>query len=238
MQIVQISKNCVGKEETMFTGIVEEIGIIKSIVKSRSSFKLTIKAKKVLTDIKLGDSIAVNGICLTAENISTTTFAADVMSETLARSSLNLLKQGEKVNLERAMPINGRFGGHIVSGHIDGVGTITGREEDGNAVWITIKTDKNILKYIVQKGSIAIDGISLTIAHIDIECFKVSIIPHTMNQTTLLDKSVGNNVNLECDVVGKYIEKLIGFESSSDAKQSGGCEKTKIDEGFLRMNGF
>ncbi|WP_304341358.1 riboflavin synthase [Metaclostridioides mangenotii] len=222
----------------MFTGIVEEIGTIKNIVKSRSSFKLTIKAKKVLTDIKLGDSIAVSGICLTAENISTTTFAADVMSETLARSSLNLLKQGDKVNLERAMPINGRFGGHIVSGHIDGVGTITGREEDGNAVWIKIKADENILKYVVLKGSIAIDGISLTIAHVDMESFKVSIIPHTMSQTTLLDKSVGNNVNLECDVVGKYIEKLIGFKSGSDAKESVSCKKTKIDEGFLKINGF
>lgn len=233
----------------MFTGIVEEIGNVKSVIKNKSLFRLTIDAKRVLTDIKLGDSIAVNGICLTAENISSSSFTADVMSETLHRSTLKSIKQGDKVNLERAMSAKGRFGGHIVSGHIDGAGTISSREDDGNAVWITIKADREILKYIVQKGSIAIDGISFTVAYIDTECFKVSVIPHTMSQTILLGKGVGSIVNLECDVIGKYVEKLIGFtdEFNDSISQYTGIHKSNIscrevnpsiDIDFLRKNGF
>ncbi len=215
----------------MFTGIIEEIGIIKKIEKSGVSCKLTIGASKVLEGSQVGDSIAVNGVCLTATSIGSGIFTADVMAETMRRSSLGSLASGSAVNLERAMAADGRFGGHIVSGHIDGTGTIADTKREGNAVWVTVNCGGDLLKYIIEKGSIAIDGISLTVAYVDDKCFKVSIIPHTGSETTLLTKKPGDVVNLENDVIGKYVEKLLGFGSTAK-------KESKITSSFLADNGF
>lgn len=194
----------------MFTGIVEEVGRVQSIRREPANAVLTIAASKVLEDVHLGDSIAVCGVCLTVTSFTASAFTADVMHETLNRSSLGALKPGSPVNLERAMPANGRFGGHIVSGHIDGTGRITRIRPDGNAVWYTISATPSLLRYIVEKGSIAIDGISLTVAQVTGRDFSVSIIPHTQGQTTLSARRVGDTVNLETDCIGKYVEKLLG----------------------------
>lgn len=217
----------------MFTGIIEEIGTIKSINSTGISSQLCISANKILEDTKIGDSIAVNGVCLTVTSIKSNLFTADVMAETLRRSNLGSLVPQSKVNLERAMPANGRFGGHIVSGHIDGTGTIVETKPEGNAVWIKINCSDNLLKYIIHKGSITIDGISLTVAKVTDSDFSVSIIPHTAENTTLLQKKSGDVVNLENDVVGKYIEKLLSFQKIDEQKP-----QSKITEEFLRQNGF
>lgn len=193
----------------MFTGIIEEKGMISRIMKTASQAILTIKAKKVMEDIHIGDSIAVNGICLTVTSFSANEFQADVMHETLDRTSLKMLKPGSSVNLERAMAAGGRFGGHMVSGHIDGTGRITDIKEDSLAIWYTIETSPEILHYIVEKGSIAIDGISLTVAKVTQTTFAVSTIPHTRVVTTLGERRAGDLVNLENDIVGKYVEKFI-----------------------------
>lgn len=215
----------------MFTGIVEEIGTVVDFEASQNVLRIKVQASKVLEETYLGDSISTNGVCLTVTDIGKNYFYADVMGETVRRSNLGTLKKGDKVNLERAMAANSRFGGHIVSGHIDGKGKITSYEKEGNAVWITIDTGKEVLKYIVEKGSIAIDGISLTVAYVDEKKFKVSIIPHTSEETTLLKKKIGEEVNLECDVIGKYVEKLLGFNKKNDEKKS-------ITMDFLINNGF
>lgn len=194
----------------MFTGIVEEVGRVQSIRREPANAVLTIAASKVLEDVHLGDSIAVCGVCLTVTSFTASAFTADVMHETLNRSSLGALKPGSPVNLERAMPANGRFGGHIVSGHIDGTGRITRIRPDGNAIWYTVSATPSLLRYIVEKGSIAIDGISLTVAAVTGRDFSVSIIPHTQGQTTLSARRVGDTVNLETDCIGKYVEKLLG----------------------------
>ncbi|MDD6190393.1 MAG: riboflavin synthase [Firmicutes bacterium] len=212
----------------MFTGIIEEIGVINSIGKGSASAVLTINASTVLEDVHLGDSIAVNGVCLTVTGFSGSSFTADVMHETLNRSSLGSLRTGSKVNLERAMSANGRFGGHIVSGHIDGTGKITDIKRDDNAVWYTISANSDILRLIVEKGSVAIDGISLTVAYVDERCFKVSIIPHTLDKTTLALRKKTDIVNLENDCIGKYVEKLVG-----PYKKTG-----SITREFLLQNGF
>ncbi len=192
----------------MFTGIIEETGEIVSIEAGAKSFKLTIRADVIFGDLKTGDSVAVNGVCLTAAQINGNTFTADVMPQTVRNSSLGALSRGGRVNLERAMLLNGRFGGHIVLGHIDGTGKILRTRREDNAVWVTIAAPENITKYIADKGSIAVDGISLTAAEVFDGGFSVSIIPHTGSETTLLDKRAGDIVNLECDIIGKYIEKL------------------------------
>lgn len=214
----------------MFTGIIEEVGKINSIKINGKSAKISILASKVLEDTKLGDSISTNGVCLTVTNLDKNTFEADVMTETMNRTNLSSLKTGSSVNLERAMIANGRFGGHIVSGHVDGTGVIENYKKDENATWVTISADDEILKYVVEKGSICIDGISLTVAYVDDRCFKVSIIPHTGDETTLLKNQIGGVVNLECDVIGKYVEKLLGFQKKE--------KKSNISEDFLRSNGF
>lgn len=217
----------------MFTGIVEEIGVIQGIKNGEKSSKLVIKANKVLGKTILGDSICTNGVCLTVTNITGNIFEADVMSETLRRSNIGQLSIGSKVNLESALTLESRLGGHIVSGHIDGVGEIISLVKDDNATWVSIKASPDILKYIVEKGSIAIDGISLTVAYIDNEMFKVSIIPHTSQETILLNKKLGETVNIECDVIGKYVEKLLGLGSKNRV-----VKKESIGETFLRENGF
>lgn len=215
----------------MFTGIVEETGSIKNIKRGAASAELTIEASKVLEDVSLGDSIAVNGVCLTVTDFSGRMFTADVMHETLNRSSLGALRPGSPVNLERAMKADGRFGGHIVSGHIDGTGHISSISRDDNAIWYTIDTAGDILRYIVEKGSIAIDGISLTVASVDESSFKVSIIPHTAANTILAVKKAGDVVNLENDIIGKYVEKLMKTAENE-------TEDSSITEAFLIENGF
>lgn len=214
----------------MFTGIIEEVGTVKAVKRSGTSSFIEIQAKKVLEDVHLGDSIAVNGVCLTVTHCDGSIFRADVMNETLSRSSLGSLTTGSPVNLERAMAADGRFGGHIVSGHIDGTGTVSDIRNDGIAVWYTITAPPELLRYIVEKGSIAIDGISLTVAKVTDTSFSVSIIPHTAAQTILGTKKTGDMVNLENDIIGKYVEKLM--KPAEAAPQSG------ITMEFLAKNGF
>lgn len=217
----------------MFTGIIEEVGVIDSIKKGTRSSKLWISGEKIFEDLKLGDSVAVNGVCLTVSHFKGKIFEADVMSETLSRSSLGNLKVGSSVNLERAMAANGRFGGHIVSGHIDGVGSIFKMQRDDNAVWIGIKTDMKLSRYIIEKGSIAIDGISLTVARESEGEFWVSIIPHTGAETTLLKKQLGDIVNLENDVIGKYVERFVNYKA-----KEGIIKTSTITRDFLVKSGF
>ncbi len=193
----------------MFTGIVEEIGTIKQIQRGKNSAFITIGAERVLDETKIGDSIAVNGVCLTVTGLLAGAFVADVMHETLNRSTLAGISSGNHVNLERAMPANGRFGGHIVAGHIDGTGKIIQIQKDDTAIWFTIQAKPPVMRYIVEKGSIAVDGISLTVAKITNETFSISAIPHTVTQTVLREKQVGDFVNLETDIVGKYVEKFV-----------------------------
>lgn len=212
----------------IFTGLVEEKGVIEKISKGTASYKLYIKADKIFSDLKIGDSVAVNGICLTATSVNYPVFSVDVMHETIRRSSLSDLTSGSYVNLERAMLANGRFGGHIVSGHVDGVGVISSFKKDDIAVWITIDAKPEIMKYIVEKGSITLDGVSLTIADVSQKNFSVSIIPHTAEETILLSKKKGDKINIECDIIGKYVEKLLGLKKS----------ESKITKEFLFENGF
>ena len=225
----------------IFTGIVEETGKIESVANGNKSAIITIIANKVLKGTKIGDSIAVNGVCLTVTSISGNKFTADVMAETIRRSSLDTLKHGSKVNLERAMAADGRFGGHIVSGHIDGTGVIRSLEREDNAVWVEIETPDKLLKYIVEKGSIAIDGISLTVAKLTDDSFSVSVIPHTGEETTLLAKKPGDIVNLENDIVGKYVERLMNFNNSQKSpsdNKTATSTKSNITMDFLTENGF
>ena len=214
----------------IFTGIIEELGVVKSTAINGASGCITIKAKKVLEGTQLGDSIAVNGTCLTVTSINSDGFSADVMAETVKRTSLSQVGKGDLVNLERAMILNGRFGGHIVSGHIDGTGTITKYTKEENAIWVTIKAPDEILDLIVEKGSICIDGISLTVATVSDQDFQVSIIPHTAKETTLIHKKVGSLVNLENDIVGKYIKKLMENNQEEQAKKASGLTMEMLEE--------
>ncbi|MUP37129.1 riboflavin synthase [Labilibaculum euxinus] len=218
----------------MFTGLIEEIGSIKSIQSGGKSIRLTVSARKIMDDVKLGDSIATNGICLTVVSFNSTGFSADVMPETMSRTNFGLLGAGSRVNLERALRVGDRMGGHMVSGHIDGLGEVVGREQDDNAIWVSIAAPGNILKYIVEKGSVAIDGISLTVAYVDEKIFKVSIIPLTQEDTTLTSKKKGEKVNLECDMTAKYIEKFMLHRDEESAQ----VEKSDISMNFLKENGF
>lgn len=217
----------------MFTGIIEEIGILKQIKHGVKSSILTVQAKKVLEDTNIGDSIATNGVCLTVVKLNSDSFEADVMAESLRRTNLGKLKSGDELNLERALTPTTRLGGHIVSGHVDGTGTIKSFVKEDNAVLVTINTEYNILRYIIEKGSIAIDGISLTVVSVDSEKFVVSLIPHTGEQTILLRKKAGDTVNLECDLIGKYVERLISMPPKEDSKSN-----RSLSENFLKENGF
>ena len=215
----------------MFTGIVEEIGTLKRITWGAHSAALTIQAKQVLAGTKVGDSIAVNGICLTVTNLDTSGFTADVMHETLNRSSLKGAKPGMHVNLERAMAAGGRFGGHIVSGHVDGIGTIRKISRDDNAIWYTVEASPAILRYIVEKASVTEKS------------FSVSTIPHTNAVTTLGERKEGDKVNLENDIIGKYVERLLGggmteckCPEQPDSRQK--QTESKITKEFLTQYGF
>ena len=213
----------------MFTGIIEEIGTIAKVVSRAKSSRITIKAHAIFSDLKLGDSVAVNGVCLTVNEMTTHSFTADVMHETIKHTSLVGLTKATKVNLERAMAADGRFGGHIVSGHIDSTGIIREIKQDDNALIYTIAAKPDILKYVVKKGSIAIDGVSLTVVDVDDAHFWVSIIPHTLHETVLAYRKSGNIVNLEVDILAKYIEKLMHPQ---------GVNESKITTDFLLKNGF
>ncbi len=220
----------------MFTGIIEERGRVLKLEMQGPSAKLKIAAFRVLEGTKIGDSIAVNGVCLTVTAMESDWFTADVMAETLRRSSLGNLSSGSSVNLERAMAADGRFGGHFVSGHIDGTGTILKTVADGNATWVYVSARPEILRLIVEKGSVALDGISLTVAKVTSADFAVSIIPHTGEETTLLTKKTGDIINIENDLIGKYVQKLMTAACSgvgSSADKSDG-----ITEEFLRSRGF
>ncbi len=221
----------------MFTGIIEEVGSVVSIRKGAHSCVLTVNASRVLEDAHLGDSIATNGVCLTVTSFTSHSFSADVMHETLNRSSLGSLHIGSPVNLERAMLAGGRFGGHIVSGHIDGVGTISSIKEDDNAVWYTVEAPSNILRYIIEKGSITLDGISLTVAKVTNSNFSVSIIPHTRAQTNLASKKVGDVLNLENDLVGKYVERLM-LQPIAASQEQPEQKSSGITKEFLSHYGF
>ena len=215
----------------MFTGLIEEVGALRAVRRGAHSSVLSIGARAILEDLMVGDSVAVNGVCLTATEVDAGGFTADVMHETLRRSSLAALTPGSPVNLERAMAAGGRFGGHIVSGHIDGTGTVTARRRDDNAVWYTVAAPPSLLRYIVEKGSIAIDGISLTVAEVTERYFSVSVIPHTAAVTILGGKGPGDVVNLETDVIGKYVEKLL--RPGDESGREGGLTLE-----FLARNGF
>ena len=216
----------------MFTGMVEELGTIRAIRRGASSAVLSIGAGTILDDLQVGDSVAVNGVCLTATQVDGGGFTADVMHETLDRSSLARLAPGDKVNLERAMAAGGRFGGHIVSGHIDATGTITDRRRDDNAVWYTVSAPGALLRYVVEKGSITIDGISLTVAAVEADRFSVSVIPHTAAVTVLGGKRPGDPVNLEADLIGKYVEKLLRPAQAPPVRRSA------LSLEFLAEHGF
>jgi len=215
----------------MFTGIIEEIGVVKSIKQKNKSAVIEIAAKMIIEDLKTGDSINTNGACLTVTAFNKSSFSVDVVEETIHRTNLRDLKLGLKLNLERALKITDRLGGHIVSGHIDGTGKISRIKKEGLATLITVETNPDILQYIIPKGSIAIDGISLTVVEINTNSFEVAIIPHTALITTLLNKKKGEEVNLECDIIGKYIEKLV-------LNNKIGKQKSEIDLDFLKTHGF
>lgn len=214
----------------MFTGVIEETGMIEEVQRTHDSAVLAVKCSKVLNKTKVGDSISVNGVCLTVTALQEGLFFADVMPETLRRTSLSEAGIGSKVNLERALPSDGRFGGHIVSGHIDGVAQITEITEEENATWYTVRAADTILHYIVEKGSVAIDGISLTVAAVQKECFQVSVIPHTKRETNLKDKKVGNKLNIETDMIGKYIEKFLAGKRHEQTEE--------VTAEFLIEHGF
>ena len=199
----------------MFTGIIEEVGRIKSLHRGAKSFTLEVDAKLVMEGTQVGDSIATNGVCLTVTSLTSHGFTADVMPETVQRTALGELKAGSPVNLERALSLQTRLGGHIVSGHIDGTGRISDRRQDDTALWLTIECDSCLLRYIIEKGSITIQGVSLTVARVDDRSFAVSLIPHTQAATTLHQAHVGDCVNLENDIIAKYVEKLLGVAPSS-----------------------
>lgn len=203
----------------MFTGIIEEVGRVKSLQRGTKSVRLEVEAETVMEGTLVGDSIATNGVCLTVTTLTGKGFTADVMPETVSRTSLAQLKAGSEVNLERALTLQSRLGGHIVSGHVDGTGTIINRTQDDNAVWLWISCAKQIMRYVIEKGSITIQGVSLTVAKVTEGSFAVSLIPHTQGATTLHAAKVGDVVNLENDVIAKYVEKLMGMEPEKDDAQ-------------------
>lgn len=216
----------------VFTGIVEEVGQVRHVIQGQVSGEIAVCAARVLEGTRVGDSIAVNGVCLTVTSLQADGFTADVMPETLRRSNLGGLHTGDPVDLERAMAADGRFGGHIVSGHIDGTGRIVECRREGNAVWVRIQAGTELLRLIVEKGSVAVDGISLTVASVSGQDFQVSIIPHTGSETVLLQKKPGDVVNLENDIIGKYIQRLLKPADSGDR------QKPAVTMEFLAEHGF
>lgn len=214
----------------MFTGIIEEIGTVRTVHPGSQSASLVIEAKNVLEGLKNGDSINTNGVCLTVTHFDHQSFTVDAVPETMRRTNLGELKPGSKVNLERALQLNDRLGGHMVSGHIDGTGYITEISREDNALWYTLEAGPEIMRYIILKGSVALDGISLTVAGVSDKTLQVSIIPHTAAGTTLLDKKKGDQMNIENDLMAKYIEKFL-----TTGKQH---KASAIDMNYLNKHGF
>ncbi len=215
----------------MFTGIIEELGRVRGMVSGENLYRLSIECRNIPKDLKVGDSVAVDGICLTINDFGMDGFTVDVMPETLRKSSLNSLTAGQKVNLERALKLSDRLGGHIVCGHIDGTGNICRKRIENNAVWLTLKAPAPILKYLVPQGSVAINGVSLTVASISSSDFRVSLIPLTRQITNLNLKKEGDPVNIECDVIGKYVHGLMNGISNHS-------ESNRLTVDFLKENGF
>ncbi|XEC92801.1 riboflavin synthase [Paenibacillus tarimensis] len=224
----------------MFTGLIEEIGTMRRVGRSGEAMILTIEASKVLQGVNIGDSIAINGVCLTVIQYDATSFSADVMPQTYRHTNLKDLRSGDKVNLERAMQAGGRLGGHIVQGHVDTTGAITGRQLDSNAVVFTIKpNDARVFRHLISQGSVTLDGISLTVAWSTSEVFAVSIIPHTLKETALQWKQPGETVNIETDILGKYVDHLLRFgqtEDKGDSSRDPG--KGRLTQAFLVEHGF
>lgn len=218
----------------MFTGLIEEVGKISAIRSGQNSYQFSIKANVVLEDVKIGDSICTNGACLTLTEVTSQGFTVDVMSETVEKTNFSELKIGSKVNLERALRLSDRLGGHLVSGHIDGIGKIKAIHKDDIAWRIHISASQAILDQMLDKGSIAIDGISLTIIKVKNDSFEVSIIPHTAKETTLLAKKINDTVNLETDMIGKYVQRFI----TQGTTQTDNQPKKSLDMDFLAKNGF
>ncbi|GAF65380.1 riboflavin synthase subunit alpha [Bacillus sp. TS-2] len=216
----------------MFTGIIEEKGKIEALQRNGNAMVMTIKASKVIVDVHLGDSISINGVCLTVVSFNHHHFSVDIMPETIYSTSLEGLKKGDEVNLERAMSANSRFGGHIVSGHVDGVGTILSKKREHNAVYFQISVKDSLSRYIIPKGSVAVDGISLTVFDVKDNIFTISIIPHTLQETILGSKQMGDIVNIECDIIGKYVERMLGIKQEETPSSS------KFNQTFLEENGF
>ena len=215
----------------MFTGLIEEIGTVQQIVRGKESCRLTVQCRAALDDCKIGDSIAVNGICVTVTAIGSEAFTADIMPETMRRTTLDRLRVGNAVNLERALKLSDRIGGHLVSGHVDGIGAIIGRDDEENAIRLTIEADADVARYIVVKGSVALDGVSLTVASAAGNRFAIALIPHSADATILGRKRVGDAVNIECDVIGKYVEKLLGGMPDAPRQRD-------ISLDFLQQHGF
>lgn len=214
----------------MFTGLVAELGTVQELVRHGESYHLTVAAVKVMENLKIGDSVAVNGVCLTVVKKNSHIFTADVMPETVRLTNIGLLQAGSKVNLERTLRLCDGLDGHIVTGHVEGLGTITSKKNEGIAVVINIAADKKLLRYILSKGSIAVDGISLTVVEVSESSFSVSIIPHTAAETTLGFKVPGDKVNLETDIIGKYVERMLLGKRNPDT--------SLLDEQILLENGF
>ncbi|MGN7761728.1 riboflavin synthase [Paenibacillus sp. 22594] len=221
----------------MFTGLIEEVGVLRGVTSGGEMMVLNIGASLIMNDLKIGDSVSVNGVCLTATSLGDHSFTVDVMPQTYRNSTLKELRSGSKMNLERAMAAGGRFGGHIVQGHVDGTGEIRSVKRDQNAVVFEIAPErKTLFKFIIPKGSITIDGISLTVVDTSASTFTVSIIPHTLGETVLAHKRNGDRVNIECDVLGKYVDHLLNYGS-----RSGNAEEensSRISHDFLAANGF
>ncbi len=215
----------------MFTGLIEDVGTVRELRKSANSVRLTLATRIPMDDIELGESIAVNGVCLTVVTFGNGLFTADVSPETVGRTGLAGLAIGSRVNLERALRVGARLGGHIVSGHVDTVATVSGIVEDGNAIRITFSIEPRHNRYVIEKGSVAIDGISLTVNSVTEDSFSVAIIPHTLDMTTLKDLKVGTRVNIETDIIGKYVERLLGKKPADDSN-------TGVDLDFLAKHGF
>ncbi|UTR09557.1 riboflavin synthase [Evansella sp. LMS18] len=217
----------------MFTGIIEEKGTIMDMRQTGDAIVMKISAKKILDDVNLGDSIAVNGVCLTVTSFDSSMFTVDLMPETVRSTSLRDLKNGSYVNLERAMAANGRFGGHFVSGHVDGIGRIQSKRPEHNAVYYEIEVEPALRKYMIMKGSVTVDGTSLTIFGLTDGAFTISLIPHTMEETIIGSKGPGDIVNIECDMLAKYIDQLLKGGDTGKVREQG-----RLTADFLEENGF
>ena len=213
----------------MFTGIIEEIGVVSEIKRTGQGAVLTVNASDVLTDSEVGDSIAIDGVCLTMTRADSTSFTADISAETLRRTTLGDLSRGDAVNLERSLQLNSRLGGHIVLGHVDDVGAISGWEDEGDSSMMRVAASPDVMRYVVFKGSICVDGISLTIANLFETEFEIALIPHTKQVTTIGEKRVGDRVNIEVDLLGRYVERLLAAPAN---------RSSSIDLAFLKSHGY